>query len=65
MEKESLKKETKIIKCPVCKSENISDNSPRTDNGIIGSGFTSWKILDIRCCDDCGIVFKPIKGNGL
>ena len=55
----------KEICCPVCRSKNISDDSMYESNGIIGHGSRSWKISDIRSCDDCGIVFKPVKGNGL
>lgn len=53
------------ICCPVCKSENIDDDSQYDNNGIIGHGSRSWKTSNIRSCNDCGIIFKPIKGNGL
>jgi len=49
--------------CPACKSTNSSDNSTYENNGIIGSGFASWKTSDSRACNDCGCIFKPIKGN--
>jgi len=49
--------------CPVCKSENITDNSQRKSNGIYGSGFSSWKVTDTRICNECGVIFKPVKGN--
>ena len=54
-----------IIRCPVCKSENIADNSTYQSNGIIGHGCRSWKTSDSRSCNDCGVIFKPVKGNGL
>ena len=67
-----------IIRCPVCKSENIADISTYESNGIYGYGSKSWKTSDIygygsrswktsdmRSCNDCGVIFKPVKGNGL
>ena len=54
-----------IIRCPVCKSENIADISTYQSNGICGHGSRSWKTSDMRSCNDCGIIFKPVKGNGL
>ena len=54
-----------ICRCPVCKSENIADNSMRENNGIYGSGFSSWKINETRVCNECGIMFVPVKGNGI
>lgn len=54
-----------IIRCPVCKSENIADISTYQSNGIYGHGCRSWKTSDMRSCDDCGVIFKPVKGNGL
>lgn len=49
--------------CPACRSTNFSDNSTYENNGIIGPGFASWKTADSRACNDCGCIFKPIKGN--
>lgn len=54
-----------IIRCPVCKSDNIADISTYQSNGIYGHGSRSWKTSDMRSCDDCGVIFKPVKGNGL
>lgn len=54
-----------IVKCPVCKNEHIKDISTYESNGIFGSGYHSWKTSDLRCCEDCGIVFKCVKGNGI
>ena len=60
-----MREEKEKIYCPVCKSENISDNSTWESNHILGPGKRSWKTSDTRSCDDCGIIFKPVKGNGL
>lgn len=46
--------------CPVCKSTDIEDISTYQSNGILGPGHSSWKTLDVRCCKDCGVVFKPV-----
>lgn len=54
-----------IIRCPVCKSEKIADISTYKSNGIYGPGSRSWKTSDMRSCEDCGVIFKPVKGNGL
>ena len=54
-----------IIRCPLCKSENIKDNSTTANNGVFGSGYSSWKVTDSRNCEDCGMIFKPVQGNGL
>lgn len=61
---ENMKKHDIII-CPVCKSNNIADDSEYQSNGIIGPGRRSWKTSDIRSCNSCGVIFKPVKGNGL
>ena len=53
------------IVCPVCKSEHITDNSTYQSNGIYGPGGASRKTSDTRSCDDCGVVFKLVKGNGI
>lgn len=54
-----MKKEK--LKCPLCASENIKDESTYQSNGIYGPGRSSWKTFDVRCCQDCGILFKPVK----
>jgi predicted Zn-ribbon and HTH transcriptional regulator len=64
-EEQSAIPATVIIRCPVCKSENIADISTYQSNGIYGHGSRSWKTSDMRSCKDCGVIFKPVKGNGL
>ena len=60
------KEEPKLeIKCPLCKSDNIWDSSTYDNNGIMGPGYSSWKTTNNRCCNDCGIMFIPVIGNGL
>lgn len=46
--------------CPVCKSENTKDESRREDNGVIGTGYTSWVVEEKHLCNDCGVYFKPV-----
>lgn len=53
------------IFCPVCKSKNIDDDSIYRNNGIRGPGFRTWKIKDAWSCNDCGIMFKRVRGDGL
>jgi len=49
--------------CPLCLSEDISDISKYESNGIFGPGYATWKISDFRCCNNCGIIFKPTQKN--
>ena len=51
----------KTIYCPNCNSENISDESIKANNGILGSGYKSWIVNVLYCCNDCRVIFKPIK----
>jgi hypothetical protein len=48
------------IKCPICNSET-TDVSEYQNNGIIGIGYRRWKISNVRCCNSCGVYFKPVK----
>lgn len=49
------------IRCPLCKSEDISDDSKYTSNHILGPGHRAWKISNVRSCNVCGIIFKPVE----
>ena len=55
-----MKNEKGIDICPLCKSDDISDDSMYNDNGIYGPGGKRWRTTNIRSCNKCGIVFKPI-----
>jgi hypothetical protein len=61
----SLSKQQTAIRCPVCRSENIADHSTYQGNGALGYGYKVFKTSDMRACNDCGIMFIPVKGNGL
>ena len=50
--------ESKIV-CPNCKSNNVSDDSIKSNNGILGNGFKSWILKVQYVCNDCHIIFKP------
>ena len=52
-----------ICRCPNCKSTKIKDISERRNNGILGHGYKSWIVSDVRECQECGIKFKPVRGN--
>lgn len=45
--------------CPICKTDKLEDISPRQNNGVFGSGFASWKIVELRKCPNCKIVIVP------
>lgn len=60
----ALKQAAVICHCPVCKSDNVGDSSTYANNGIYGPGSASWKTFDCRVCNDCGVLFKPVPGNG-
>lgn len=51
-------------KCPNCKSENVQDASTYKNNGVFGPGSASWKTFDAMVCNECGIFFKQVEGNG-
>lgn len=46
--------------CPVCFSNDVTDISEYRSNGVLGPGYYRWKITDERCCNKCGVVFKPL-----
>jgi len=48
-----------VVICPICKTDNLEDISPCQNNGIYGSGFASWKTMELRRCPNCKIVIKP------
>ena len=52
-----------VYACPVCKFNITKDVSPRSNNGIIGLGYVSWKLLDARVCKNCGALFMPMDCN--
>ena len=62
---QTIAKPIVICRCPCCKSENIDDSSTYASNGVYGPGGASWKTFDARSCKDCGILFKPVLGNGI
>lgn len=47
--------------CPLCKSEDINKSERRENNGIIGPGYSSWVVSSNCICNNCGIMFQPIK----
>lgn len=49
------------LRCPLCKSEDIHKDEKRSNNGIIGPGFSSWVIASNCVCRNCGIMFQPVK----
>ena len=48
--------------CPICKTDKLEDISPRKNNGVLGSGFASWEIIELRKCPNCHIILNPPKG---
>ena len=49
------------IECPNCKSADKSMYELRGNNGIIGSGYSSWIKEAYLICKDCGIHYSDIK----
>lgn len=47
------------IPCPICGSHDIEDISPTQNNGILGPGYSASKLVDLRSCKSCHIVFYP------
>lgn len=51
--------EQKLV-CPNCKSKDVSEDSIRANNGMLGSGFKSLILKVQYSCNKCGVIFKPI-----
>jgi len=60
-ERTNNKKEKENLICPCCKSDDIKDISTYDSNGIIGPGCKTYKLSDVRSCNKCGVIFRPIK----
>jgi transposase-like protein len=48
------------IKCPVCKSTDKIHYIKRNNNGIMGTGFSSWITEEYLICKSCGIHYNDI-----
>ena len=55
-EEERIKK----IKCPSCKSISKEHVVKSENNGIFGSGYSSWVIDEYFVCNKCGTMFKDL-----
>ena len=56
LEKERINK----IECPLCKSTDKIHHIKRNNNGIIGSGYSSWITDEYLICKSCGIHYSDI-----
>ena len=54
LEKERINK----IECPLCKSTDKIHHIKRNNNGIIGSGYSSWITDEYLICKSCGIHYS-------
>ena len=52
------------VKCPLCKSENISDESLYHSNDVLGPKHAGH-ITELLVCNECGIYFKNIETNSV
>lgn len=54
-----------VMCCPCCKCKDITDVSLYDNNnqGVVGGTYQTWKVLDIRRCNKCGVIFQPIEDN--
>ena len=60
-QEEEEKKNSRKVMCPACKYTDRFDkfhNQITDNNGVFGSGFSSWVVLDYNCCPECGVMFK-------
>jgi C4-type Zn-finger protein len=57
-EEELEKERTNKIECPLCKSTDKIHNIKRNNNGIIGSGYSSWITDEYLICKSCGIHYS-------
>jgi transposase-like protein len=46
--------------CPHCKSLYVEHIEKRDDNGICGSGYSSWVVFEYWICKDCGVMFQKV-----
>lgn len=60
-EKEQEEERINKIECPVCKSIDKIHHIKRNDNGIIGSGHSSWVVEEYLICKGCGIHYCDIE----
>ena len=62
-EKENEKEKNRFnnIECPVCKSKNKTKVEKQNNNGIIGSGYSSWVTESYLVYNDCGVMYKDLK----
>lgn len=56
LEKERINK----IEYPLCKSTDKIHHIKRNNNGIIGSGYSSWITDEYFICKGCGIHYNDI-----
>lgn len=65
-QEEKEKKNSRKVICPVCNYTDRFDkfhNEIADNNGVYGSGFSSWVILEYNCCPECGVMFKDKTGG--
>lgn len=60
-EREKEEKRVSDIKCPVCKSKNKLPYVERGNNGIYGSGYSSWIVREYLICKECGVHYSDIE----
>jgi hypothetical protein len=58
---EEEKERINNIPCPACTSTNKHHHKKYENNGIIGTGYSSWLIEEYLVCLQCGIHFSDIK----
>lgn len=58
----NMSKDAEII-CPSCKSSKTERREIRKDNGVMGSGYSSWVVDSWYSCKDCGVRFDLINKN--
>lgn len=56
LEKERINK----IECLLCKSTDKIHHIKRNNNGIIGSGYSSWVTDEYLICKSCGLHYSDI-----
>ena len=58
-----------ICRCPICKSENVKSQIIKGITHFEGGTFIQPVTMEfekeLMICDDCGICFNKVKGNGI
>ena len=56
-----MEESTEKLTCPVCKTNNTEEKATYESNGIFGPGCRTYKTSSYWVCNECGVMFQPVK----